>query len=56
MEIYQIYQKAEESEQTAETFNGTEEIIREIHLTRDEILPEMQDLRSQADTDEIYVL
>ena len=51
----QIYQKAEELEETAGRINGTEEIIRESQLIRDEILPRMQDLRNLADKAEIYV-
>ena len=51
----QIYQKTEELEQTAEKINGTEEIITESQLIRDEILPKMQDLRNLADKAEICV-
>ena len=51
----QIYQKAEELEQTAENINGTEDIIKESQLIRDQILPKMQELRSLADKAETYV-
>ena len=51
----QIFQKAGELEQAAERINGTEDIIKESQLIRDEILPKMQDLRSLADKAEVHV-